>query len=117
MPTEKIPRYLGKAPDGVRVTFAGADDELGLAFNSGEEVVLLVRGRAKTANFKENQFGALSLQQQIKVSHAIVVDEAEEVALWERMRAEMKRREDESAGQTSLDDEIDGDPPQEGETE
>lgn len=105
MPNKDIPSYLGKDPDGTKVTFTGHDEELDLAFESGEEVLLLVRGRAKAANFKENQFGALTLQQQIKVSHALVVEDEE---LWNSMRAEMKRRDDAAIGQESLDAELDG---------
>jgi hypothetical protein len=108
MADSKIPKYRGKAPDGTKLTLTGTDEELNVAFDPGEEGYALVRFRAKQHNFKENSFGALVLQQQLKISHLILLDDAGDAELIVRMRDEIKRREDEAAGQQSLDDEIDG---------
>lgn len=102
--SKHLPTYGDREPDAFRLSFKGSADNLEDAFDLDESVTLIVRGKVKDPTFKTNQFGVLRLVQSVDVDFAEVADK--DTA--ERLAAEIKRRQDEEAGQTSIDDEIDG---------
>lgn len=100
---EEIPTHDGRKPDALRNAFSGSDDATSDVLHVGDEVTMIVKGRISGVSHKENQFGVLKRVQSIAVDHSLVADEHTA----QRMKAEAKRREDEAAGQESLDDDID----------
>lgn len=103
MAAPKLPTYKGRKPDGYRLNFSGQADNLDHDLGDGESVVLIVRGKIKNPAFKTNQFGVMRLHESVAVDFAEVADEDTAEAL---MR-EIRRRQDEESGQTSIDDAID----------
>jgi DNA-binding IscR family transcriptional regulator len=101
--TKHLPDYDGRTPDGYRLTFKGAADNLTDALELDGEVVLIVRGKVKDPSFKTNQFGVMRLVQSVSVDFAEVADEVTA----SRLMAEIKRQQDEQAGQESFDDDLD----------
>jgi hypothetical protein len=53
--TKHLPDYDGRTPDGYRLTFKGAADNLTDALELDGEVVLIVRGKVKDPSFKRQQ--------------------------------------------------------------
>lgn len=104
MAAGKLPTYKGRTPDGYRLNFSGQADNLEHDLGDGESVVLIVRGKIRNPAFKTNQFGVMRLHESVSVDFAEVADQDTAEALM----AEIKRRQDEEAGQTSIDNEIDG---------
>lgn len=99
----KLPTYKGRKPDGYRLNFSGQADNLDHDLGDGESVVLIVRGKVRNPAFKTNQFGVMRLHESVAVDFAEIADE--EMA--ESLMQEIKRRQDEEAGQESLDADID----------
>lgn len=99
MANEAIPEHDGRQPDALRNNFSGNDDATDEVLHVGDEVVLLVKGKVGGIAHKENQFGVLRRIQSIVVDHSMVADESTR----QRVEAEVKRREDEAAGQESFD--------------
>jgi hypothetical protein len=100
---QRIPKHDGRSPDALRNAFSGSDDSTGDVLHVGDEVVMIVRGKVSAVAHKENQFGVLRRIQSIAVDHSSIADETTA----KRLMREIKRREDEAAGQASLDDDID----------
>jgi hypothetical protein len=100
-----LPDFDGREPDAFRLAFSGSADNLTDAFSIDESVILIVRGKVKNPKFTTNQFGVLRLVQSVNVDFAEVADEMTAT----RLMAEIKRQQDEAAGQTSLDDDLDDD--------
>ena len=99
----KLPTYKGRKPDGYRLNFSGQADNLDHDLGDGESVVLIVRGKIRNPAFKTNQFGVMRLHESVAIDFAELADESTA----EQLMQEIKRRQDEEAGQTSIDDEID----------
>lgn len=99
-----IPEHDGRRPDALRLSFSGSDDATDEVLQVGEEVYFLCKGKVGSVAYKENSFGVLRRVQSVTVDHAIPADEVTA----ERIEQEAKRREDEIAGQETLDDDIDG---------
>ena len=101
-----LPEHGGRVPSGHHIAFSGKDD--GWRGDDplpvDEPMVLMVRGRVTGDAFKVNAFGVMNLVQSFKVSDAILASED----LARELEAELKRRADEEAGQTSLDDDLEG---------
>lgn len=102
MATE-IPEHDGRRPDALRLSFSGSDDATEEVLQVGDEVYQLIKGKVTSVAYKENSFGVLRRVQSVSVDHAIPADEV----TTERIDQEAKRREDQAAGQESLDDAID----------
>lgn len=103
MAAPKLPTYKGRKPDGYRLNFSGQADNLDHDLGDGESVVLIVRGKIRNPAFKTNQFGVMRLHESVAIDFAELADEVTA----ERLMQEIKRRQDEESGQTSIDDEID----------
>lgn len=99
----KLPTYKGRKPDGYRLNFSGQADNLDHDLGDGESVVLIVRGKVRNPAFKTNQFGVMRLHESVAVDFAEIADEGTA----EELMREIKRRQDEESGQTSIDDDID----------
>jgi hypothetical protein len=100
---DQIPKHDGRTPDGLRINFSGSDDSTDDVLHVGEEVVMIVRGKITGVNHSENQFGVLRRIQAVRVDHAKIADETTA----KRLMREIKAREDELAGQESLDADLD----------
>jgi hypothetical protein len=95
--------FDGRDVDALRVAFSGSDDATDEVLHVGDEVTMLVKGKVTGIAHKENQFGVLRRVQSISVDHSMPADEASA----KRLAREVKKREDDAANQTSLDDDID----------
>lgn len=100
---EEIPTHDGRKPDALSTSFSGSDDGTAEVLHVGDEVTMIVKGKVTGIAHKENQFGVLKRVQSVSVDHSIAADEDTE----QRVKQEVKRREDEAAGQESLDGDID----------
>lgn len=103
MPPVTIPMFDGRPVDLAHNAFSGSDETPPYIADPGEEVYLTIRGTTSSVSHKEDRFGRLVRVQSIRVTASMVADEA----TVSDIRAEMKRREDEAAGQETLDVAID----------
>ena len=98
-----IPKFDRREVDGARLAFSGSVDDSTIILPLEAEVTVVVKARVTGVAFKPNQFGVLRRVHSLRVDHAVMAEDhvAEELA------REIKRREDEESGQTSIDGEID----------
>jgi hypothetical protein len=101
-----LPEHQGRQVAGHHIAFSGKDDgwREDEPLPVDEPVVLVIRGKVTGDAFKVNAFGVMNLVQSFKVSDAILGTEE----LARELEQEVKRRIDETAGQTSLDDDLEG---------
>jgi hypothetical protein len=98
-----IPDFDGRPVDLAHNAFSGADETPPMILDPGEETFLIVRATTSGIGIKEDRFGRLVRVQSLRVTHSMPADD-DAVA---KVKAEIKRQQDEAAGQTSLDDDID----------
>lgn len=103
MPRLTIPDFDGRPVDQAHNAYAGSDDSPPEILEPGAEVFLIVRATVSGVALKEDRFGRLVRVQSLRVTHSLPADEDAVRAV----RAEIKRAQDEAAGQTTLDDDID----------
>jgi hypothetical protein len=98
-----IPDFDGAPVDLAHNAFSGSDETPPMILDPGEEAYLIVRVTTSAVAIKDDRFGRRVRVQSLRVSHSMAADD-ESIA---RVKAEIKRQQDEAAGQTSLDGEID----------
>jgi hypothetical protein len=103
MPRLTIPDFDGRPVDAAHNAYSGSDETPPAILDPGEEVFLIVRATVSGVALKEDRFGRLVRVQSLRVTHSLPAD-SEAV---EQVRDEIKRQEDDAAGQTSLDDDLD----------
>lgn len=103
MPNLTIPDFDGRPVDLAHNAFSGSDDTPPAMLEPGEETYLIVRATTSGIGIKEDRFGRLVRVQSLRVTHSLPADEKAIKAV----QAEIKRQQDEAAGQASLDADID----------
>ena len=103
MPPLRIPKFGGQPVDQAHNAYSGADETPPEILNPDQEVYLIVRGTVGGVTHKPDRFGRLIRVQSVRVTHSLPADEESIV----KVKAEIKRQQDEAAGQQSLDDHID----------
>lgn len=103
MPRQPIPDFDGRPVDQAHNAYSGSDEAPPDILDPGEETFLIVRATVSGVALREDKFGRLTRVQSLRVSHSMPADD--DAAL--QVRAEMKRLQDQAAGQASLDDDID----------
>ncbi|MFN2346023.1 MAG: hypothetical protein ABR616_09955 [Dermatophilaceae bacterium] len=104
MPQLTIPPFDGRDVDHAHNSFSGSDETPPEILDPGEETYLIVRATTSGIKVSEDKFGRLVRTQSLRVTHSMPAD-AKAVA---KVKAEIKRQQDEEIGQASLDAEIDG---------
>ena len=100
-----IPDFDGRPVDLAHNSFSGSDETPPAILDPGEETFLIVRATTSGIGIKEDRFGRLVRVQSLRVTHSMPADEKAVV----KVKAEIKRQQDEAAGQQSLDDDLDTD--------
>lgn len=103
MPPLRIPQFDGRDVDLAHNAYSGSDDTPPEILDPGQEVYLIVRGTVSGVKIGEDRFGRLVRVQSVRVTHSLPADEPS-IA---KVKAEIKRQQDEAAGQQSLDDDFD----------
>lgn len=103
MPPLAIPEFDGREVDLAHNAYSGSDETPPEILDPGQEVYLIVRGTTTGISLKEDRFGRLVRVQSIRVTHSLPADEPS----IGKVKAEIKRQQDEAAGQQSLDDDLD----------
>ena len=98
----EIPKFEGREVHAARIALSGSFDT-DMILRDDDEVVLLVRGKVAGIKHSTDSFGVRRRVQSVKAGGGIEADPATA----EQAAEQIKRLEDELAGQTSLDDELD----------
>lgn len=98
-----VPDFDGRTVTGLRIAVSGTDEHAEELLHTGDDVTLIVRGHVSGIAHKEDKFGHLRRVQSVSVDATMPADQ-ESI---DRIIREMKRREDEAVGQSSLDDDLD----------
>lgn len=100
----KIPKFDRREVDAARLAFSGSVDDNEQILHLGDEGVAMVKYKVTGVAFKENQFGVMRRVHTLSIDHAIPADET----TTKRVEKQIRDMEDDASGQTSLNDEIDG---------
>ena len=101
----KIPKFDKREVDAGRLSYSGSVDDSEHILHVGDEVTHVVKGKVTKVSFTENQFGVMRRVHSVSVDH--MMPAADTVSA--EIEREIKRRADEESGQSSMDDDIDGD--------
>lgn len=95
-----LPPFGDRPVDHAHNAYSGSDEYPPELMQPGDEAFLIVRVTCSGVGHKEDRFGRLSRVQSLRVTHSLPAD-AKSV---DKVRDEIKRREDEEAGQLALED-------------
>jgi hypothetical protein len=96
----RFPDFGGRKVDQAHNAFSGKDEAPPAVLDPGDEAFLIVRVTASGVSHKEDRFGRLTRVQSLTVTHSLKAD----AASIEKVKEEIKRQQDEEAGQLVLED-------------